>query len=687
MAQAASNMRCSIDTNDRGNIPVNYYGVSLGTSGLGKGYSINIMVEEVLGGFRKEFLDTVLPFISNYWLEKIATRISRAKSTDFDEELVKVQKEFESLGEYMFSFDSGTTAGVRQLRQQMLMAKIGALSFVADEIGTNLTKQSVIDIIEIFLDLYDVGKVGDKLLLNSVDRKRNKQIFGRTPSNMLLFGTPDKLFDGAVTEKTFRTLLTTGLSRRCFYAYSDKTKKKFKRTAKEIYEESINVLDKGILTQYYDLFKTLADTINYNIKLTIDPEESIFLVQYRRDCEKAAQDFPGIDQEKKAELDHSYFKVLKLAGTYAFIDQSDKVTMRHIRYAITCGLDSSKVFQTKIIDQPQQHVRLLQYLCSKSTPSTFADMARDLAFFPKAQNKRNELFTLAASEGYLSNITISHRVDNDIDLYSAKELEKTDLDEIIVSYSTRISSEYENSVVEFSELYQLVQTDGYHWVNHHLDEQEDGLCNRSEADIILGFNTVVLDLDKNVDIETVRLVLDDYDHLIYVTKRHEKEKHRFRVILPLSHIVELGSKEFAKFMRNVYEWLPFNVDEQTSQRSRKWLSNKDKYWYNEGKELLNAHQFIPHTTKAIALNNYNSKNVNLPQLEKWYLRQVDNGDGRNNTLIKYALVLVDSGLTHNDIMSKVIALNSRFKLPMDEIRIHSTIGITVTKRLVLLDQE
>ena len=167
----------------------------------------------------------------------------------------------------------------------------------------------------------------------------------------------------------------------------------------------------------------------------------------------------------------------------------------------------------------------------------------------------------------------------------------------------------------------------------------------------------------------------------------EKEKHRFRVILPLSHIVELGSKEFAKFMRNVYEWLPFNVDEQTSQRSRKWLSNKDKYWYNEGKELLNAHQFIPHTTKAIALNNYNSKNVNLPQLEKWYLRQVDNGDGRNNTLIKYALVLVDSGLTHNDIMSKVIALNSRFKLPMDEIRIHSTIGITVTKRLVLLDQE
>jgi hypothetical protein len=679
--QVASNMRCSINTLDRGNIPINFYGISLATSGVGKGYSTNIMVDEVLGGFRKEFMEVLLPFISDFWLDKIANRVVQASSLDYDEALDKVKREYESLGEHLFSFDSGTLAGLRQLRHKLLMGKIGALSFIADEIGTNLTKQATLEVIEAFLDLFDVGKLGDKLLVNSAERKRNKQIYGRTPANMLLFGTPDKLFDGSTTESTFRTLLTTGLSRRCFYAYSDKLEKDFEQSAEEIYEQSINLTSKGSLQTYYDLFKSLADSMHYNVKLTLGKEEAIFLIRYRKDCERAALKIPSIEQEKIAELEHSYFKVLKLAGAYAFIDKSDRITIDHLKYAITCGLDSTKVFQEKIVNQPKPHTRLLKYLCSKGdTPSTLADMANDLPFFPKAKMAREELFTLATSEGYINNITLTHKVENDVDIYIAKQLEETNLSELIVAYSDRISDGYQNIGIEFDELDKLVTYEGYHWINHHLEEV-DGNCHRDESSIIQGFNLIVLDLDKNVDVDTARLILQDYTYIIYTTKRHTEEENRFRIIVPTSHIVELDAVEFPRFMRNVYEWLPFEADEQTAQRSRKWLANKGKCWVNRGKKLLDSHQFIPHTNKAKALNTYNRTYTNLPNLERWYLRRIEEGDGRNNTLLKYALVLVDSGLEKSEIMDKLLALNSRINPPMSEARIHSTIGVTVTKRL------
>ena len=110
--QVASNMRCSISSLDRGVIPINFYGVSLATSGYSKGHSSNIVVEEVMSSFRKQFLDVVFKTISTYWIEKIAKRISNTKSTEYDDELIKVEKEFKTLGAFLFSFDSGSLPAI-----------------------------------------------------------------------------------------------------------------------------------------------------------------------------------------------------------------------------------------------------------------------------------------------------------------------------------------------------------------------------------------------------------------------------------------------------------------------------------------------------------------------------------------------------------------------------------------------
>ena len=681
ICQAASNMRVRVVSKGYGKIPVNFYAISLATSGYSKGFSSNIIIDEVMSDFRIEFTETTYPFISDYWLEKLATKISNKKGSDYDVELESVTKEFKNLGYFLFSFDSGTLAGVKQLRQKLLMGKIGALSFIADEIGSNILEAGVADIINGFLELFDMGKMGDKLLLSSKERKRIRQMYGNTPANMLLFGTPSKLFDGGAAEAKFRTLLTTGLSRRCFYAYSIETKKDFSKTPEEAYAELLDVGKRNVLKSYLSVFKGLADSVNYEAEIEMKHDVGVMLTAYKRTCEQNAQEFSEIEDEKKAELSHSYFKVMKLAGAYAFMDNSDVVTKAHLGAAIRCGIDSSKIFQEKIINQPKQHERLLSYLCSKSSPSTYADMARDLPFFPKAQNARNEIFTLAASQGYISNITLKHTIDNDIDLYTAEELTKTDLECITLSYSEKISRDYENISVDFNQLHKLTQSDGYHWLNHHL---YDGKC--SEAEVEPGFNIIVLDMDYGVDVDTAKIVLSDYYYHMYTTKRHSKEEQRFRVVIPMSHIVKLGAKEYTRFMRNVFAWLPFDVDEQTSQRSRKWLTNDGEYCYNEGNMLLDAHQFIPHTNKAIALNETNTKIGNSPQLEKWFIREIQEGDeGRNNILTRYAFVLVDSGMNQSNTINKVLSLNSKLPNPLAEIEIHSTISLSVAKKITKRD--
>ena len=52
LSKVASMMRCNIDTNDRGIIPVNTYVLNLMVSGTGKGYSTNILEHEFISHFR-----------------------------------------------------------------------------------------------------------------------------------------------------------------------------------------------------------------------------------------------------------------------------------------------------------------------------------------------------------------------------------------------------------------------------------------------------------------------------------------------------------------------------------------------------------------------------------------------------------------------------------------------------------
>lgn len=138
LAKMASAMRASIMTKDRGKVPINIYALCLASSGFGKGHSVNIMENDLIKGFKRRFLDETMPSISEDHLTAMAQDRSIRNSTTEEVEMDILNAEYKRLGAYPFTFDSGTTPAVKQLRDKLLLANCGSINLQIDEIGSNL---------------------------------------------------------------------------------------------------------------------------------------------------------------------------------------------------------------------------------------------------------------------------------------------------------------------------------------------------------------------------------------------------------------------------------------------------------------------------------------------------------------------------------------------------------------------
>ena len=203
---------------------------------------------------------------------------------------------------------------------------------------------------------------------------------------------------------------------------------------------------------------------------------------------------------------------------------------------------------------------------------------------------------------------------------------------------------------------------------------------RAEENCQPGFNLVVIDVDGGTSRKTVELLLSDYKYLTYATKRSTPENNRFRVILPLSHVVKLNACGFKQFMNNIYNWLPFDADTATGQRARKWLTNPGEYKYNLAGEPIDAFLFIPDTKKSIEHTESITTMTNMSNVERWFVGNTSVGN-RSNKLIRYAYMLVDTGCPIESIRDKVLALNSKLPEPLQETEVLSTVLVSVTKKI------
>lgn len=669
--KVASAMRVSIATHDRGDIPVNMYALNLSPSGTGKGVSTGIMEKEVMGRFSERFKHETFLGLADMNLPKLSLKRAARKNTDPDDELVKVTKEFEDLGPLLLDFSEATPPAVKQMRQKLLMAGAGSASLEIDEIGANLL--SNLDVLTTFLELYDVGLIKQKLTKNTTDSKRGEEIIGNTPTNLLMFGAPSKLLNGSKTEEELYAMLETGYARRCFFGYARSANKMLDLTPEQLYDLRTRTDSHAFIENLADQLENLADIVNAGRKLTLTKATTLILLEYQLQCENLAAKMPEHEEMRKAELSHRYFKALKLAGAYAFIDDSPELTETHLYQAIKLAEQSGEAFG-QLLTRDRPYVKLAKYMASVGKEVTQADLVEDLPFYKGPAAGKAEMLTLATAWGYRNNVVIKKSFADGIEFLRGESLEVTNLNEMTVAWSTDIVENYAAELAPFDKLHKLTQAQGLHWVSHHL---ANGY--RNEESAIPGFNLVVVDVDGGVNLSTAKMLLKDYKFLLYTTKRHTPDDHRFRIIFPTSHKLVLDAKEFKEFMNNIYEWLPFEADSSTGQRARKWLSHDGHYEYNEG-VLLDVLGFIPRTAKNEDRKALLNSQASMDNLERWIMNNTGDGN-RNNMLLRYGMILLDAGFDFDQIRQKINELNNKIADKLDEAEIMGTVMVTIGKRL------
>ena len=673
LAKIASNMRGTIVTKDRGNIPVNIYAVALATSGFGKGHSVNIMENELIHGFKKRFMEDTMGVISEKNLWDIANDRALRNASDAQEEFDMAKKEYIRAGAYAFTFDSGTPPAVKQLRHKLLLANCGSINLQIDEIGSNLIGN--VDVLTLFLELYDQGVVKQKLTKNTAENTRAEELDGKTPTNMLLFGTPSKLLDGGQTEEQFYSFLETGYARRCLFAVGEHDRKAFNtQSAEEIYNRLIQPTNSVALDKWANQFQRLADPAMYGWKMTVSDDVAIKLLEYKIACEKHADSMADHDEIRKAELSHRYFKALKLAGAYAFVDESPEIEEEHLLQAILLVEESGAAFQ-KILNREKTYVKLARYIAGVGSDLTHADLHEALPFYKSGNAARNEMMTLATAWGYGKHIIIRKSYIDGIEFFRGETLKETDLSEMILSYSEHWAYNYLNEKVPFDQLEVLTQAKGMHWANHQFKNGH-----RAEENVVAGFNMIVIDVDGGIPLETVHELMKEHKFMTYTTKRHTDEENRFRLILPINYVLELDSEDYKELMNNVMAWLPFKTDESANQRAKKWESfDGGKFHFNMEGELLDALKFIPRTSKNEQYKKTFETVQSLDNLERWFAQRMASGN-RNNQMLKYAMALVDTGMSLIDVGKQVHAFNKKINTPLPEDEIDSTILVSVAKK-------
>ena len=676
-SKMASMLRTNIHTKERGVVCVNTYIMNLLMSGEGKGHSTNIFEENLICGFREEFMKTVFPHVSVIHLGKLAS--IRAVRDGIEEEaaLTKMAEEFESLGVLPFSFDAATGPALKQLRQKLLLASAGSMNIEIDEIGSNLLGNA--EALTVLLELYDKGLVKPKLVKNTKESVRSEDVIGYTPTNLMMFGTPMRLFDGGKTEDELTEWFGSGYARRLLFGYSGKVNQKSTMTAAEIYDALTDTALSNEEASIRRYFTQLASVANFGKQIEMDRDVSIDLIQYKIDCERRASKMGNFDEVLKAEMTHRYFKVMKLAGAYAFIDRHQKITQDNLNYAIELTEDSGENFK-RIQQRDAPYIRLAKFLAETKKKVTQVDLVENLQFFKGTEGQRKQMMTFAIAYGYKNNIIIKRSFIDDIEFFLGESLEVTDLSRMIVSHSAQITENYSNDIAPFDDLYKLTSMPGHNFINHHLMKKNaiDKGCYRDNSCIIPKFNLCIIDVDGGTQMHVAKEILADYKFLIYETKRSTDVKNRFRLILPLSHTLKLDEEDYKEFMLNVFNWLPFECDIPARDRTRKWLTHDGKYIQNDG-ILLDVNKFIPRTDAAVKEKTKVESMENLSNIERWFAQRIKPGC-RNSMMLRYALALLDNGKLTHEVQAAMVQLNHKIEFPLDENEIIGTIMKTVTRK-------
>ena len=139
------------------------------------------------------------------------------------------------------------------------------------------------------------------------------------------------------------------------------------------------------------------------------------------------------------EMLHRYFKVLKIAGAYAFIDGSPDITEDLLFNAIALVEESGNTSFTEMCEPERPYEKLANHLAEIGKEQTLPDLDNDLPYFKGSRATKDDMLNMAIAWGYSNNIIIKKTFRDGILFIEGETLGVTNLDEMITATSDDIT--------------------------------------------------------------------------------------------------------------------------------------------------------------------------------------------------------------------------------------------------------
>lgn len=365
LANLASQIHIKIDTQSGfPPAPVNVYYLMLLKSGGGKNSSLTLIDKWYMKDAYKKIEDKIYPYYKRKALAKI-------EQTNPDR----------ILHNWSPAFNGGTPSGIMAYAETFHLCEFGSFNVEMDELGNTVISRK--EVLEELLSPYDNGDfrpVAKRTDSNALDIKG-------LPVNLFCLGNKVRLLDGDASEKQLITFLDEGYGRRMIFTDDDSVKNI--KTKDDVLEEMR--ASQLIAEQSEDIRILLSSFIksdNFNKVLVLDDEAMLEYATIKAEGDNYVEEskvtlYPAVE----ADMRERHFKTAKLAGVYAFFDNSDTVKKEHIRQAFEVINESSMVLD-KLRKVKNVHERLLDMLLWEKEPITEQHMLNSYSFINKTWTKK-----------------------------------------------------------------------------------------------------------------------------------------------------------------------------------------------------------------------------------------------------------------------------------------------------------
>lgn len=681
----SSHLRKPIKLYDGTLVPTNAIVFALSASGTSKDKSLSILRKSLSAGY--EQLEEHRKEYARERAEKMAI-LDGAQKEDW-QRYYQAPKPLQA--------GLGTVEGLMHHFADIAENPMGAGSITTSEIGTELQNNgSITDIIKTISVAYDLGNIPPKIV--KAHENQTKAV-KNLPVNALFFGSQEALLYNNDIKAKFKMVFNTQLARRSIFTFTPEQPQRAEITSIDALYEMREKERKRVLKAQNELNKQTAhlveDTNSTPLVIT-DDAEKLFDV-YMELNSILSDDMSNKYPISKLSRKHKQWLALKLAGSYAILDNKEHITEQTYAYAInTVEMLAPQMteFEKELIKEPYEQ---LADMCriSAQDDEYFLSLheLRKMAYISgtgSSKSKVEELCILANSYDQNGRYTVE---DNGIRF---KEHIKTDeigmsalffdtekTGEELKDYMARnCSSGFEAYETDFTDIENMLKENAAYTSFIF----KDGV--RNKDNLIGGSKFVILDIDKSqiTDMEAHTL-LSEYNHYVVRTSDPDNE-FKFRTILELDAIVDIDERMWKSFVQEIASELGLIVDSLPQSQIFLSFANRDILKQLDGKTLATKDLL---ERAAVATRDRPKPARDLPDATKTsqlkdpmetfaYAFAAEPGE-RSTCMYRALAHAIDLGASGRYVHQLADEINSSWMDPMPEERLSRTLVKPALRRI------